>query len=563
MIGGTGKLLRHYRHWRRYREIINVLVKEGLSFLVERLGLPGLPLYRRIGKVAGTGREDLSNLPQKLVRVMSELGPTYVKLGQLLSTRSDLLPEEYIREFSKLQDKADAIPYEEVERVILNELGKPVGEIFDWFDRRVSAAASIGQVHRARLRSGQDVVVKVQRPGIEESIRVDLEILEEIGRIIEQRTRLGERYRISEIIEEFSSAILDELDFTLEGRNADIFRKNFKDDPTVYIPKVYWNYTTKKVLVMEYVAGCKLTSRKELRERGFNPSEISRRLVDAMLKQIYFDGFFHSDPHPGNLAVLPGDRVVFMDFGQVGQIDEEIRERAADLVIALVKHDIDGIIKGLLKIGVIQDQPNLSRLRKDLSRLEKKYYRLPFGEINVGTSIKELMDVAGRHQIQFPSELVLAAKALITLEAVIRELAPDMSLVEIAEPFASRVILKRYHPSSIKRHLTENFAKTLAAAAKLPFLAESIAEKINLGQISLRVDNKEFLMLIKALQRSINRLSLSIAFGSILIVGAMLVSINPHSVFLRHHFSDILFVFGLISSLLIPILLAISSKRSN
>lgn len=563
MIGGTGKLLRHYRHWQRYREIVNVLMKEGLSFLVEKFSLPGLPLYRRIGKVAGAGREDYSGLPKKLVQVMIELGPTFVKLGQLLSTRSDLLPEDYIREFSKLQDRADALPCEEVERVILKELGKPVNEIFVWFDRNVSAAASIGQVHRAKLRSGDEVVVKVQRPGIEESIRTDLEILAEIGKMIEQKTRLGERYKISEMIEEFSSAILDELDFTLEGRNADIFRKNFRGDPTVYIPKVYWNYTTKRVLVMEYVAGFKLTSRIELRERGFNPSEIAKRLVDAMLKQIYFDGFFHSDPHPGNLAVLPDNRVVFMDFGQIGQIDEEIRERAADLVIALVRHDIDGIIKGLLNIGVIQGQPNLSKLRKDLSRLEKKYYRVPFSEINVGTSIKEIMDVAGRHQIQFPSELVLAAKALITLEAVIRELAPDMSLVEIAEPFASRVILKRYHPSRIKQHLMENIVKTLTTAAKLPSLAESIGEKINLGQISLRVDNKEFLTLIRALQGSINRLSLSIAFGSILIVGAMLVSKNPYSVFFRYHFSDILFVLGLLSSFLIPVLLVISSKRGN
>lgn len=561
MIGSTEKLLRHYRHWRRYREIVNVLMKQGLSFLVEKLGLPGLPFYRRIERVAGAGREDYSSLPQKLVQAMIELGPTFVKLGQLLSTRSDLLPEEYIREFSKLQDRADAVPYEDVERVLLEELGRPVDEIFEWFEQEASAAASIGQVHRAKLRSGEDVVVKVQRPGIEESVKIDLEIITEIGSIIEQRTRLGERYKISEMIEEFSSAVLDELDFTLEGRNADIFRSNFKDDPTVYIPRVYWDYTTKRVLVMEYVPGFKLTSRAELREKGFSPSEVARHLVEAMLKQIYFDGFFHSDPHPGNLAVLPGNRVVFMDFGQIGQLDEEIRERAADLVIALARQDVDGVIKGLLKIGVIQGQPNLSRLKKDLSRLQKKYYRLPFSEINVGIAIKEIMDVAGHHQIQFPSDLVLAAKALITLEAVIRDLAPNMSLVEIAEPFASGVILKRYHPTRIKRYITENIAKTLSTAAKLPFLAESIGEKINLGQISLHVDNKEFFALIRALQGSINRLSLSIAFGSILIVGAMLVGKNPHSVFFRYHFSDILFVLGLLSTLLLLALLMMSSRR--
>lgn len=293
----SGRLLRYYRHWRRYREIINILIKNGLSFFVESLELPGLPLHRRIKRVSAIPQENFSNLPQRLASVMRELGPTFIKLGQLLSTRSDLLPEEYIREFTKLQDRVDALSFEQVEDVLLHEFGKPLNEIFEWFEKEPSASASIGQVHRARLRTGEDVVVKVQRPGIEEIIKIDLEIMAEVGYIIEQKTRLGELYRISEMIEEFSAAILDELDFTLEGRNADIFRRNFEDYPTVYIPRVYWEHSTRRILVMEYVSGSKITTRKELREAGFNPSEIARRLVDAMFKQIYLDGFFHSDPH--------------------------------------------------------------------------------------------------------------------------------------------------------------------------------------------------------------------------------------------------------------------------
>ncbi len=560
MTGSSRGLLRHYRHWRRYREILNILIKNGLSFLVERLDLPGLPVYRRLRKGAVTREEDFLNLPQRLAQVMRELGPTFIKLGQLLSTRPDLLPEEYIQEFAKLQDRVASVPYDQVETVFLKEFGKPLDEVFEWFDKEPVASASIGQVHRAKLRTGQDVVVKVQRPGIERIIRVDLEILAEIGSLIEQKTRLGEVYKISEMIEEFSASIMEELDFTLEGRNADIFKKNFEDNPQVYIPRVYWEHTTRRILVMEYVQGQKITTRQELREAGFNPLQIARCLVDAMIKQVYLDGFFHSDPHPGNLAVLNDNKIVFMDFGQIGQIDEELREKAADLVLALVKHNPDDIIKGLFQIGVIHGQPNLARLRRDLSRLERKYYRLPLCEISLGTSVQELLEVAWRYQIQIPSEFVMAAKAMITLEGVIRELAPEMSLVEIAEPFASRVIWQRYDPRRIRRRFMENIVKTTATIARLPYLAEGVAERINHGQVSLLVEHKGFPMVIGALRKSINRLALSIILASLLVAGAILVSLEPSSIFSRYHLSEIIFVLTLIHSFILTILLVFYSR---
>lgn len=554
-MSGSRGLLYHYRHWHRYQEILHVLIKNGFSFLIERLDLPGLPLYRRL-KTAGAPREhELANLPERVARMFGELGPTFIKLGQLLSTRADLLPEEYLQELAKLQDNVPPLPPDEVEKLIMQEFGRPISEIFVEFEPQALASASIGQVHRASLPDGQAVVVKIQRPGIARTIRVDLEILDDIGKIVEQRTRLGKIYNIAGMLAEFRSSLLEELDFTLEGRNAEIFKKNMKEDPQVYIPAVYWEYTTERVLVLEYVEGRKIAGRKELLDTGFNPRIIARSLVDAMIKQIYVDGFFHSDPHPGNLSVLPGNKIVFLDFGQVGHLDEELREKAADLVLALARHDIDGVIRGIMRIGITSRQPDLSSLRRDVSRLERKYYGMPLSEIRVGLSIQELMEVAWRHQIQVPADFVMAAKALVTLEGTIRELAPDISLVEIAEPFASRVILRRYNPRRLLHLFWQNFAQSAANVAHLPTLAEEVIDKIKSGQFSITLEHKELPHAANQLRRAMHRLALSLILSSFLIAGAILVSVNPSSFLVRLHLSEVIFGLAFLTSLFLMITL--------
>ncbi len=559
-VGKTRSLLYHYRHWRRYREILNILVKHGFSYVIENLNLPGLPLYRRLKRRFVPREEELEAAPRRIVKVLQELGPTFIKLGQLLSTRADLLPEAYLREFAQLQDRVSPIPFEEVELLFLEEHGKPIGEVFRAFEPEPFASASIGQVHRAEFPEGQEVVVKIQRPGIERIIRVDLEILLEIGSIIEQRTALGEIYKITEILEEFSISLREELDFTLEGRNAEVLQKNLARDPRVYIPKVYWEYTTRRILVMEYVRGQKITGREELVAAGCDPLLLARTLADIMIKQIYVDGFFHSDPHPGNLAVLPGNRVVFLDFGQVGRMDEELREKAADLILALVHHDLDGIVKGLLQIGILRGRPNLTRLKHDLARLERKYYGLPFREIRVGTSVQELMEVAWRHRIQVPSGFVMAAKALVTLEGVIRELAPDMSLVEIAEPFAWRVFWRRYDPRRLQRRFWQRLAETTGSLTRLPEVVEEAARKISRGQVSLEIEHREFPHAVGQLRKAADRLALSIILASLLIAGAILVHLDPYSFLARIHLPELVLGLALSASFFLLILLLVFSR---
>lgn len=544
MTGRTKGFAYRYRHVRRYQEILNILAKNGFGFIIDRLELPGQSLYQRFKKEKPPQAEELANLPERITQVMKELGPTFIKLGQLFSTRPDLLSADYIKEFAKLQDEVTPVPIEMIKSVILEETGGQIDELFAEFELDALASASIGQVHRAKLVTGEDVVVKIQRPGIERLIKTDLEILEDIARFLEERTPLVENYNITDMLVEFRISILEELDFSLEGRNAEIFKANLQDDSRVYIPKIYWEYTKKRVLVMEYVEGVKIGGREKMIASGYDPRQIAEALVEAMITQIYTDGFFHSDPHPGNLAVLPGNKIVFMDFGQVGYLDEEIREKAADMVLALLKHDIDAVVKGLLQIGIVCGQPNMSHLRRDVSRLERKYYGMSLQEVEVGTSVQELMEVASRYNIRIPTDFVMAAKAGVTLEGTIRDLVPDLSLVEIGKPFATKVYLHRYDPRKILHKTQKNSLRLFSTLMHLPELFEDLIDNIRSGRLALSIELKDLPMAVNQLKSAVNRLAVSIIFSGLLIAGALMVRINPSSFIIRYHISEVIFVFA-------------------
>lgn len=561
MAGRTKGFVYHYRHVRRYQEILNILAKNGFGFIIDRLGLPGQSLYHRFKGGKPPQEDELTNLPGRITQVMKELGPTFIKLGQLFSTRPDLLPEDYVKEFAKLQDRVTPVPIEQIESTVFEEIGSNISDVFAEFEPDALASASIGQVHRAKLVTGEDVVVKIQRPGIEHLIKTDLEILEDIAKFIEQKTQLVENYNITDMLIEFRISLLEELDFSLEGRNAEIFKNNLKDDSRVYIPKVYWEYTKQRVLVMEYVKGTKIGGREKMIAAGYDPQQIAETLVEAMIKQVYTDGFFHSDPHPGNLAVLPGNNIVFMDFGQVGYLDEEIREKAADLVLALLKHDIDAVVKGLLQIGIVRGQPNISHLRRDVSRLERKYYGMSLQDIEVGTSIQELMEVASRYHIQVPTDFVMAAKAGVTLEGTIRDLAPELSLVEIGKPFATKVYLRRYDPRKILHNTQQNTLHLFTTLMHLPELLEELIDKIRSGRLALSMELKDLPMAINQLKNTVNRLAISIIFSSLLIAGAVMVSVDPSSFLIRYHISEIIFIFAIL--LVALILIALFFDRRN
>lgn len=313
-----------YRHFQRYHEIVTILTKHGFGHLLELSGIHNalhLPWKKQHMKEAPLG------IARRLRMVLEELGPTFIKLGQILSTRPDFLPAIYISQLEMLQDQALPVELAEIKQTFEKELGQPFEKIFARFNPSPLASASIGQVHEALLFTGEHVVVKVQRIGLTKQIETDLEILYDVAGILEARTDWGKLYKIQSFIDEFARTIRDELDYITEAKNAERFRENFAQDPSVLFPKVYWEYTTERVLVLDYVTGIKITATAELEQAGINKPEAARKIANAFFKQLLLDGFFHADPHPGNIAIAENGVIVFMDFGMVGRLEGWIKEQ--------------------------------------------------------------------------------------------------------------------------------------------------------------------------------------------------------------------------------------------
>jgi len=343
-------------------------------------------------------------LGERIRLFLEELGPTFVKMGQIASTRPDLIPADIIHELEKLQDNVAPFPYQDVKTIIEQELGEKVENIFHEFNKIPLAAASIGQVHYAVLKSGDRVAVKIQRPLVENTIKTDLEIFHEIALLAENRLEWASRYQIREIVEEFSNALLAELDYSIEGSNSDQIANQFKNNPNIRVPKVYWEYSTKKVLTMEFIEGTKLNEVEKLQKNGYNMKVLAERVTHSIFHQILIEGFYHGDPHPGNIAVLLGEVIVFMDFGMVGRLTPEMKAHFASLVIAMMRQSTDGVLKAITRMGLVPDDFNRQGLKSEIDLLKDKYYDVPLSQVSLGEAVNDLFSIAYKHHIQIPAE---------------------------------------------------------------------------------------------------------------------------------------------------------------
>lgn len=536
---------RGHRHFRRYREIANILAKHGFGYVLD---LTGLINYLPKKKQAQT-RRDKWGAPERILHVLEELGPSFIKLGQIMSTRKDLFPEEYIEQLSKLQDEVPPFPFARVEEIIKEELNKSIDDLFLTFEEQPLASASIGQVHKAVLKNGDEVVVKVQRPHIQETIETDLEILFNIARIAENRTNWGRLYQPVDIVEEFAQAIRNELDYLAEGRNAERFANNFADDATVVTPKVYWEYSSKKVLVLEYIEGIKISHHEALEAAGVDRKRIAKIVVDAMLKQIFEDGFFHGDPHPGNLAVLSPGQVVFMDFGQVGRIDEWLRERFSDLIIALINQNVNAIVRSLLKIGIVSREIDLQALKKDVSRLKGKYYGVPMSQIQVGDALGDLLEISYTYKIRIPPEVILLIKSLITLEALVQELDPELSILDIAEPYGRKLLRQRFSPRKLGQSIGEYVVELGALVTELPSRLENVLSLLEEGRLKVNLEHENVRNLLSLLNLISNRLSLSIIIASLIVGSSLIAQKADSSILWRYPVAEVGFMIAVLMGL--------------
>jgi ubiquinone biosynthesis protein len=511
-----------FRHIRRRQQIVGVLIKNGLGFLVQRYGLgPYAPVARR-GELVTCRREADELLAFNLRQSLVELGPTFIKLGQVLSTRSDLLPPVYIEQLERLQDKVPALPYEEIEKQLRQQIGDP-DEIFAEFDRNPLAAASLGQVHRARLRSGEQVIVKVQRPNIENKVEDDLQMIINLARMAESRSQDVKRLGIVPMIEDYARMFLRELDYAREARNTERIYNNFANDDRVLVPRVCWQYTTGKVLTEEYIEGVKLNNIAEMKRRGWDVRKISRLGTESFLTQIIIHGFFQADPHPGNILILEENRIAFVDFGEIGTLSESRLVSIGELLVAISQDDMDKAMVALEDMGLFE-QMSGSRddFQEDFEDLVKSVTSGGVGNVDMNRLRKELMGLSYNYHLQLPSYLTSLLKALITVEGVGKKLDPGYDFMDTARPLAMKVYTERIKPENITRYLRRKYYKDIKPLGSLPGNFNHLVKNAAEGKVNLTMQMELSDKTYHRLSQLVSRLSVSLIITGGLVGSALL-----------------------------------------
>lgn len=522
---------RRVEHLRRYRQVIEVLLRQGFGYLVEQLDLAHyIPLGRRI--FGARRRAEPASIGRRIRYILEELGPTYVKFGQLLSTRADLIPQDILFELERLQNRVSPIPFEAVRRVVERELGRPLPEAYSTFEAEPIAAASIGQVHRAVLPDGQPVVVKVQRPGIARTVQVDIEVLLQLARIVEERLR-PELFSPVRLVEELAGVIRRELDYTVEGRYAERFRTNFAGEPGIHIPEVHWNWTTPRVLTMERITGVKVTDVAGLRQVGVDAREIARRLARAFLKQVLLDGLFQGDPHPGNILVEPDGRIALVDFGMVGRVDDEAISAIADLFLGLIRRDIDGVVDALGRVGVLPPEADGRALRLDMADLLDRHYGKTLREIDLGTILQDTLELAYRHRLRLPGNVLLLGRALLTMEGVGKCLDPEFNALEIAGPFAAELVRRRFSPGQVADRLIREMREYGALLAGLPRRFDDVLARASNNQLEIRFRHEGLEQMIHRFEIAANRIGLGLIVAALIVGSSLVMQTNRGPLFLN------------------------------
>jgi predicted unusual protein kinase regulating ubiquinone biosynthesis (AarF/ABC1/UbiB family) len=440
-----------------------------------------------------------------------DLGPTFIKVGQLFSTRADIFPVEYVEELAKLQDKVPAFSYEQVESIIEQELGRKIPELFQNFEPIPLAAASLGQVHKAVLHSGEAVVVKVQRPGLKKLFEIDLQILKGITRYFQNHPKWGKGRDWLGIYEECCRILWEEIDYLNEGRNADTFRRNFRGYDWVKVPKVYWRYTTSRVLTLEYVPGIKISQYEALEAAGLDRKTIARQGAQAYLLQLLNNGFFHADPHPGNIAISPDGSLIFYDFGMMGQIKSNIREGLMETLFGIAQKDGERVVRSLIDLGAIAPVDDMGPVRRSVQYMLDNFMDKPFENQSVAAISDDLYEIAYNQPFRFPATFTFVMRAFSTLEGVGKGLDPEFNFMEVAKPYAMQLMtdMNGSEGNSFLNELSRQAAQVSSTALGLPRRLEDTLEKLERGDMRLRVRSIETERLLR--RQSNIQLSMSYA----------------------------------------------------
>jgi len=511
-------LLTTVRDLERLRQIAGVLAVHGFGEVVDRTGLSTL--------IPGRKRQEGGRMPAgiRLRKVLEDLGPSFVKLGQIMSTRPDLIPEDILAELKKLQDDVPPVPFEAIREQVERELGCELTDVFESFEERPLASASIAQVHRALLRNGDDsvdVAVKVQRPQVQAVMARDVDLLYWLAKAIVRSMPESHLYRPISLVEEFDRSVSAELDFSLEADNHERFTVNFAQNAHAKFPKVYRRASAKRVLTLEYLEGCKVDAAQRA---GVSGELIAKRAVEIIVQQIFEDGFFHADPHPGNIIILGDDDnpvIGMVDVGMVGRLSPKMRDRVVDLVLSAVREDYSGIADALYAIGRPMHKINRDAYDAEVAMLAQRYLGKRLKEIELGPLLRDLVMGSRKFGVEVPSEFLMLGKSLMTVEGVGKEIYPELDLLEEVRPHFIKLFQKRYSPERMTEDAFRGLRRLGSAASEMPLQLEEILEDLRKGAFSIRTQQTQ---LESAADRLGRRAFSGMVVGSLIISGAILLS---------------------------------------
>jgi predicted unusual protein kinase regulating ubiquinone biosynthesis (AarF/ABC1/UbiB family) len=550
------------KHLGKYRELAQLLMKYGRSDLVKRAGLEeslaGPHEEAADTPVQQQAKEEAAELAADLER----LGPTYIKLGQLLSTRADILPPVYLEALERLQDDLEPFPYAEVEDIIERELGARISKLFSEFDVEPIAAASLGQVHRARLRDGRRVAVKIQRPGIQQRMLDDLEALADVAIFLDQHTEKGRQFTFALMLEQFQRSVMRELDYTQEANNLRVFRENLREYPLIVVPAPINDYCTALVLTMEFVPGVKVTKLSPLRRTELDGDSLGRDLIAAYFKQILVDGVFHADPHPGNVFLTDDDRIALIDLGMVGYLSTNMREQLLKLMLAIAEGKGDDVARISMSMGDVRPNLDEEAYVREISQLVATNQHATLGQMDIGRVILELTRISGENGVRLPPELTMLGKTLLNIDRVAKTLAPHFDVNESIRTNATSVMRRRMLHQASPANALSAVLEMNDFMQRLPVRLNRVLDRFADNELSLHVDAIDEVELIAGMQKIANRITMGLVLAALIMGAAMLVRVpSSWSILGYPGLAIILFLIAVTGGVLLVVSILTSDRK--
>jgi len=506
------------RHIHRYREVAGILAKHGWGWLLQRIGL-GDHLGRHIRL------EPSQDAPVHVREMLEELGATFVKMGQILSTRPDIIPEAYLVELSKLQDNTPKLPASSIREVVESEFAKEISELFSEFDDEPMAAASLGQVHRAKLPDGTSVIVKVLRPGIREQVETDIEILFARAQFLTHHYEPARTLGLVDLVDEFATTIREEMDYNHEARNTDHLRVGLSEEKKIDVPMVYWDLTTSRVLTLELMQGIKITDVLTNPPPRAELKKMANTLASSFLKQIFVDGFFHADPHPGNILVSGTGDISLLDCGQACRLDAIGRTAALRMLIAFEQQDPRMLADEILQLGFSQDEVDVRRFTADLAKVLRSFYDMPSSSINMGQLLVRVLKASASHKVRLPTSFAVLAKVLTNVDGICRQLDADFNFTEVARRYVGKAVRSELRSENTVAEFYQALVSTRNFLFSLPENMERIMRKIVEGNLRVEFKHQGLESLTEGFRNGANRISIALIVGA-MIVGSSLVVAN-------------------------------------